>query len=107
MRKPKDFDSELKALDERAKQLRRRKLLQLGELIVATGADALQVDVLAGALASAAEAKDAATREGWRARGVAFFQQAKRKQGGAGASAGGAPPNGDGTLPLAGCAGAK
>jgi hypothetical protein len=55
MRKPKDFDSELKALDERAKQLRTRKLHQLGELVVGTGADALPIDILAGALLAAAE----------------------------------------------------
>ncbi len=107
MRKPKDFDSQLKALDERARQLRTRKLQQLGELVVATGADALPVDVLAGALLGVAEAKEALTREGWRARGAAFFQQTKRKQGGVGQSAGGAPPSGAGTLPLAGGESAK
>jgi hypothetical protein len=107
MRKPKDFDSELKALDERAKQLRTRRLQQLGELVIATGADALPVDVLAGALLSASEAKDAATREDWHVRGAAFFQPTKRKQGSAGESSGGASPNAGGTLPLTGGAGAK
>ncbi len=107
MRKPKDFDSELKALDERARQLKTRKLHQLGELVVATGADTLTVDVLAGALLSAAEAKDTAIKEGWRARGAAFFQQTRRKQGSAGPGAGGAPTRGGGTLPLVGGAGAQ
>jgi hypothetical protein len=107
MRKPKDFDLELKALDERAKQLRTRKLHQLGELVVATGADALPVDVLAGALLSAAETKEAPTREGWRARGAAFFQQTKRKEGSAGQSSNVASPSGGGTLPLGGGTGAK
>ena len=37
MRKPRDFDSELKALTEKAKQLKSRKVLQLGELVIATG----------------------------------------------------------------------
>lgn len=107
MRKPKDFDSELKALDERARQLKTRKLHQLGEVIVATGADALPIDILAGALVSAAEAKDTATREGWRARGAAFFQQTKRKQGSASSAASSAAANGGGTLPLVGGAGPK
>ncbi len=96
MRKPKDFDSELKALDARARQLKTRKIHQLGELVVATGADTLPVEVLAGALLSAAEAKDTATKEGWRVRGAAFFQQKRRKQGSAGPGAGGAPTGGGG-----------
>jgi DNA-binding protein H-NS len=107
MRKPKDFDSKLKALDERAKQLKTRKLHQLGGLVVATGADALPVDVLAGALLAAREAKGEAAREGWRARGAAFFQQTNRKQGSAHQSSNVAPPSGGGTLPLGGGAGAK
>lgn len=102
MRKPKDFDAELKALDERARQLRARKLQQLGELVIATGADMLPIDVLAGAMLGAAQAKEAAVREGWRARGAAFFHRAKRKQRGAGQATGGAPPGGGGTLPLVG-----
>jgi DNA-binding protein H-NS len=107
MRKPKDFDSELKALDERARQLRARKLQQLGELVVATGADVLPIDVLAGALLNAAGAKDASAKESWRTRGATFFQQTKRKQKGAGPGAGGTSPNRGGTLPLDGGAGAQ
>lgn len=107
MRKPKDFNSELKALDERAQQIKARRLHQLGELVVAAGADMLPVDVLAGALLSAAEAKDTATKEGWRVRGAAFFQQTRRKQGSTGPSAGGASAGGGDTLPLVGGAGAK
>ena len=41
MRKPRDFDSELKALADKAKALRERRVRQLGELVSATGADAL------------------------------------------------------------------
>jgi hypothetical protein len=40
MRKPRDFDSELKALADKAKQLKERRVQQLGELVIATGADA-------------------------------------------------------------------
>lgn len=74
MRKPRDFDSELKALTEKAKQLKERRVHQLGELVVATGADGLDADILAGALLDAASMKDAAAKEGWRRRGAAFFQ---------------------------------
>ena len=78
MRKPRDFDAELKALTDKAKQLRARKVGQLGELVIATGADALAIEQLAGALLETAEA-DAKTKEVWRQRGAAFF----RKTGGA------------------------
>lgn len=79
MRKPKDFDSELKALADKAKQLKERRVRQLGELVAATGADTLDADLLAGALLDAVSLKDAATREGWRKRGAAFFQSKARK----------------------------
>jgi len=107
MRKPKDYDAELKALDERAQQLKSRKLQQLGELVIATGADNLPVEVLAGALLSATTSKDTAEREGWRARGAAFFQPALRARGSTGQGASGAAPSSDGSLPLAGGASAR
>ena len=73
MRKPRDFDSELKVLADKAKALKERRVRQLGELVAATGADALDADVLAGALLHAVTVKDAATKEGWRKAGAAFF----------------------------------
>jgi hypothetical protein len=79
MRKPRDYDSELKALGDKAKQLRARKVQQLGELVIASGADALTVEQLAGAMLAAVDAKDTATKEAWRKRGAAFFQGAARK----------------------------
>lgn len=94
MRKPRDYDSELKALDERAKRLKERKVQQLGELVVACGADALTPEGLAGALLGIAEVKDAATKEGWRERGAAFFRRSPRT------SAGGSDRHADGTLPF-------
>lgn len=48
MRNPRDYDAELKALDAKAKQLKARKREQLGELVIATGADALPMEQLAG-----------------------------------------------------------
>src|SRR3546814_8320763 len=53
MRKVRDFDSELKALNERTKLLLQRKVQQLGELVEATGADALDPDILSGELLAA------------------------------------------------------
>ncbi len=79
MRKPRDFDSELKALADKAKVIKERRVRQLGELVAATGADALDAELLAGALLDAVASKDAATREGWRRAGLAFFQRAARK----------------------------
>ncbi len=79
MRKPRDFDSELKALADKARQLKERRVRQLGELVVATSADTLDADLLAGALLDAVSMKDAATKEGWRKRGAAFFQGKARK----------------------------
>lgn len=101
MRKPRDFDAELRALDERAKQLRERRLAQFGELVIATGADALDVEMLAGALLAVAESTDNATKEAWRRRGAAFFQRSARgTAGGAGdGTRGGAAAQG-GTLPV-------
>jgi len=78
MRKPRDFDSELQALTERAKQLKGRKVLQLGELVIATGADALDPETLTGALLGVVKSKDAKDREAWRASGAAFFQRQSR-----------------------------
>jgi hypothetical protein len=79
MRKPRDYDAELKALDDKAKQLKARKVQQLGQLVVACGADGLSPDELAGALLGIAEVKDASTKEGWRKCGAAFFQRSPRK----------------------------
>ena len=75
MRKPRDFDLELKALTDKAKLLKARKVQQLGELVIATGADVLDVDALAGALLVIVENKDA-KKEAWRNRGAAFFRRA-------------------------------
>lgn len=79
MRKPRDFDSELKALADKAKGIKERRVRQLGELVVACGADALDAELLAGALLDAVVSKDAATKEGWRKAGAAFFRGKQRK----------------------------
>jgi hypothetical protein len=79
MRKPRDFDAELKSLEDKARDLRNRKVQQLGELVISTGADAFSADELAGALIVLAETKDAGKREAWAKRGAAFFQGRSRR----------------------------
>ncbi|WP_257544711.1 conjugal transfer protein TraD [Sphingopyxis sp. DBS4] len=79
MRKPRDIDSELKALEAKAKTLKERRVRQLGELVIATGADTLEADLLAGALLGAVATKDAGAKEGWRKAGASFFQRGARK----------------------------
>ncbi len=102
MRKPRDFDAELKALDDRAKQLKARKVLQLGELVIATGADALDPETLAGALLAMMEGSETPRRESWRKRGQAFFQSRSRKSGGGVDHIdAGATPNAGGAKPFA------
>jgi DNA-binding protein H-NS len=78
MRKPRDFDSELKALTDKAKLLKARKVQQLGELVIATGADSLDPDTLTGALLGIVKTKDAKEREAWRATGADFFRGLSR-----------------------------
>jgi hypothetical protein len=87
MRKPRDYDAELKALDDKARLLKQKRIVQLGELVIACAADSLSPEQLAGALLGLKDA-DAATAEGWRQRGAAFFQRAPRK-----------PADGDDPLP--------
>lgn len=99
MRKPRDFDAELEALSDKAKQLKERKLRQLGELVVATGADALAIEQLAGLLVAGVESKDPGAKESWRKRGAAFFQGTRRAGGSAGTNRRGASTDGSSTSP--------
>ena len=59
--------------------MKTRKPRQLGELVIATGADALTADELAGALIVLAERKEAGKREARAKRGAAFFQSRVRR----------------------------
>lgn len=104
-RRPRDFDAELQALMDRARKLKGQKTTQLGELVQVTGADALPVEALAGALLAAVEQSrkqpDALAR--WAERGQAFFQQGGgkrgRKNGAAESAPGAASDNGPATAP--------
>ena len=94
-RKPRDYDAELQALMDKAKKLKSQKTVQLGELVQVTGADALPVEALAGALLAAVEqskkSPEAVTR--WAERGQALFQQSSGSK--RGSKAGAAEPAGD------------
>ncbi|MBY4636486.1 conjugal transfer protein TraD [Sphingopyxis sp. XHP0097] len=106
MRKPRDFDAELQALTDKAKALKTRKQGQLGELVIATGADGLSIEQLAGALLEAVGA-DAARREAWRKSGAAFFRgDGAGARKGAGRDARRASPDGSSAQSPAGEAGA-
>jgi len=107
VRKPRDFDSKLKALDNKARQLKQAKLQQLGELVVATGADALPVEQLAGALLAAVSASDMIAREDWRQRGAAFFQRQGKARGRARPRAASSAAADGGTAPAGSPAGAE
>lgn len=114
MRKPRDIDAELKALQDRQKQLRAKRTVQLGEIVAATGADTLDAETLAGALIAAIEAvkQDPSAKEAYRRRGEAFFRRDKRARSarasaGAGDTPGGTDADGDRAAPDEGRAAAE
>jgi len=81
MRKVRDYNAELKALEDKARCLKARRVEQLGQLVTATGADALDMETLAGVLLDAVASQNAEAKEAWRAKGAAFFQRRGRKGG--------------------------
>ena len=96
MRKVRDYDAELKALGDKARALKAKRVEQLGQLVAGTGADALDAETLAGVLLDAVGSKDASAKEAWRSKGAAFFQRRGRK------GAGGSPVDGSGAQAEAG-----
>ncbi len=78
MRKPRDINAELATLIDKTKTLKEKKTRYLGELVAATGADALDIETLAGGLLALVEAADPNRKESWRQRGQAFFQRRTR-----------------------------
>jgi hypothetical protein len=87
MRRPKNIDAELEALAARTRALKARKVVQLGELVIATGAETLEIEVLSGALLAAVASSDARQLAAWRERGAAFFRQSGGRDGPAAANA--------------------
>jgi hypothetical protein len=107
MRKPRDYDAELKGLEAKAKELKTRKAQQLGELVIATGADGFSAEELAGALIVLAETTDTVKREAWAKRGAAFFQRRSRRSAkAADRNAKGSPAQSGGVQPAPGDKGA-
>lgn len=100
MRKPRDFNAELIALNDKTRRLKDRRIVQLGELVVATGAGTLPIEQLAGALVAAVETDDAGIKEGWRKRGAAFFQLRTTKAAGRSRGNAGGFAQDDGATPL-------
>ncbi|WP_374597621.1 conjugal transfer protein TraD [Sphingosinicella sp.] len=80
MRRPRDYDTEMKLLADKAKALQDRKLRELGQLVSATGADSLGIDVLAGVLVNAVATTNMVQKEEWRTAGAAFFLRGKFAQ---------------------------
>ena len=84
MRKVRDYDAELKSLKDKERALKARKVEQLGALVVATGADALDLEVIAGMLRhGVTQAKENSVKESWRADGATFLKGRGRKGHGA------------------------
>ena len=102
MRKPRDIDAELKALQDKQRSLKLKRITQFGELITATGSDALDLETLAGALLDAVErAKaDPSAKEAWQQRGQSFFRRERRaKSNGTGHTAPSVPSDHSSTAP--------
>jgi Conjugal transfer protein TraD. len=78
MRKPRDFDAELRVLSDRSKALKMKRQSQLGELVEAAGAATLSIEQLAGALLDAGGA-DASRKEAWRESGADFFRTGRAR----------------------------
>jgi len=105
VKKKRECQHALKALAEKQKLLRSKRTAQLGELVAATGADALDAETLAGALLEAIDkAKaDASLKEAWQRRGEAFFRRQRRKQAnGTGEAAARSVVDREGVAPVSG-----
>ena len=96
MRKPRYFDAALKALTDKTKVLKENKRRQLGELIEAIGADALDMETLAGGLLAMVESADKTQKEAWRKQGAAFFRGKARQASGRTRSDAARAPSGNG-----------
>lgn len=107
MRKPRDYDAELKVLEDKDRELKTRKVQQLGELVIATGADALSAEELAGALVALTDITDVAKKEAWAKRGEAFFRgKSRRSAKAADRNSGSAPAQPGSAQPASGATGA-
>lgn len=74
MKKPRDIDAELRALAQKARDLKTKRVNQFGELVMATVGERIQLEILAGMLLRAQDATPA-EKEDWRIKGETFFQR--------------------------------
>src|SRR4051794_23208749 len=102
MRKPRDIDAALKALQDKQCSLKLKRINQCGELVTTTGGDALDLETLAGALLDAVDRAKAnpGTKEAWQQRGQSFFRRERRaKANGTGHDAPSVPSHHGGATP--------
>jgi hypothetical protein len=80
MRKSRDLDAELMPLQDKQRSLKLKRITQFGELVTATGGDALDLETLAGVLLDAVERTkaDPSAKEAWQQRGQSFFRRERR-----------------------------
>lgn len=79
MRKPRDIDAELRALAQKARDLKAKRVNQFGELVMATVGESIQLEILAGLLLRAQDATPA-EKDDWRAKGESFFRKLQARR---------------------------
>jgi hypothetical protein len=92
----------LRALQDKQRSLKLKRITQFGELVTATSGDALDLETLAGVLLDAVErAKaDPSAKEVWQQRGQSFFRRERRaKANGTGHATPSAPSDHGGATP--------
>jgi len=83
MRKPRDIDTELKALQDRAKAPQAKRIASVGRADRGDReADSLDPEVLAAFSSTASLKRSRANSEAWRIDGAAFFRRKARKSAG-------------------------
>jgi len=88
MRQPRNYDAALRALTERARALKTKKVTQLGEVMIAVGAGELEPEIIAGMLLASLDQMTPAQQADWRARGEAFFRERRPRRAASAASKG-------------------
>jgi DNA-binding protein H-NS len=78
MKKPRDIDAELRALTQKARDLKAKRVTQMGELVIATAGEQIPLEILAGLLLTSRGATPS-EREAWRAKGESFFRGLERR----------------------------
>jgi hypothetical protein len=94
MRKPRDIDAELKALQDKQHSLKLKRITQFGELVTATSSGALDLKSSPVCSSMPSNAKADPSVEAWQQRNQSFFRRDRRaKANGTGPAASRAPSN--------------